>query len=44
MMNEKKDCFAWTERKCLALTIKDCENCKFYKKKGEKENGRKICR
>ena len=31
----KPDCFAYVNmNKCAALITLDCENCRFYKKKG----------
>ena len=30
-MIEKKDCFAWSKDKCIALDLKECEDCSFYK-------------
>ena len=39
----KKDCFAYNERNGLftALTVCECENCKFYKTKDEAAKARR---
>ncbi len=34
-------CFAYTDRWCKALKVKECEDCSLFKTKGEAEEGRK---
>jgi hypothetical protein len=35
-----EDCFAYTNRGCKALKVKNCKGCNFYKTKEEVEAGR----
>ena len=37
-------CFADDGEKCIALKVKDCNGCSFYKTKAEAEQGRKWAR
>ena len=34
-------CFAYTDRGCKALKVRNCNGCVFYKTKEEAEEGRK---
>lgn len=36
MDNNKPDCFAWiSNKKCNALSCKNCEKCRFYRHESE---------
>lgn len=35
-----EDCFAYTNRGCTALKVRNCKGCNFYKTKEEAEAGR----
>lgn len=36
----QEPCFALVGRECSALKIKDCEDCRFYKTKGQAREDR----
>lgn len=37
---KEKDCFAYKNKRCTALKVKDCEGCDFYKTKDKVEEER----
>lgn len=42
--SDKIDCFAYSRKKCAALTKKKCHGCNFYKTKEELKEGQKKAR